>query len=121
MIIISKIGSSSINGETIKSSSGAIFNVPICKVNHIKDAIFLLKENEINLVGTSDKGLSSLYEHQFNLKTAIIIGSEGKGVNKSVLSLCNEVVGIEMKGNISSLNASVATGIFLSELRRQLN
>ena len=121
MIIIPKSGSSSINGETIKSSSGAIFNVPICKVNHIKDAIFLLKENEIDIIGTSDKGHLSLYKHQFSLKTALVIGSEGKGVSKSVLSLCNEVVGIEMKGNISSLNASVATGIFLSELRRQLS
>ena len=46
-IIISKSGSSPINGETIKSSSGAIFNIPIFKVDHIKDAIFLLKANEI--------------------------------------------------------------------------
>ena len=90
-------------------------------VNHIKDAIFLLKENEINLVGTSDKGLSSLYEHKFNSRTAIIIGSEGQGVNKSVLKLCDQVVNIVMQGKISSLNVSVATGIFLSEFRRQLN
>ena len=121
LIIIPKTGSSPINGETIKSSSGAIFNVPICKVNHIKDAIFLLKENEINLVGTSDKGLSSLYEHKFNSRTAIIIGSEGQGVNKSVLKLCDQVVNIVMQGKISSLNVSVATGIFLAEFRRQFN
>ena len=84
------------------------------------NAIFLLKENEIDIIGTSDKGSLSLYKHEVNLKTALIIGSEGKGISKSVLSLCNEVVGIEMKGNISSLNASVATGIFISELAKEL-
>ena len=121
LIIIPKTGSSTINGETIKSSSGAIFNIPICKVNHVKDAIFLLKENEINLVGTSDKGSESLYKHKFNSRTALIVGSEGKGVNKSVLKLCDQVVSIVMHGRVSSLNVSVATGIFLSEFRRQLN
>ena len=121
LIIIPKTGSSTINGETIKSSSGAIFNIPICKVNHVKDAIFLLKENEINLVGTSDKGSESLYKHTFNSRTALIVGSEGKGVNKSVLKLCDQVVSIVMHGRVSSLNVSVATGIFLSEFRRQLN
>ncbi len=121
LIIIPKTGSSTINGETIKSSSGAIFNIPICRVNHVKDAIFLLKENEINLVGTSDKGSESLYKHKFNSRTALIVGSEGKGVNKSVLKLCDQVVSIVMHGRVSSLNVSVATGIFLSEFRRQLN
>jgi len=121
MVIIPKTGSSSINGETIKSSSGAIFNVPICKVDHIKDAIFLLKENEINLVATSDRGKASLYKYKYNSKTALVMGSEGKGVSKSVLNLCDQVVNIEMKGEISSLNVSVATGVFLSEYRRQFN
>ena len=54
-IIISKSGSSPINGETIKSSSGAIFNIPIFKVDHIKDAIFLLKANEIKIVSADEK------------------------------------------------------------------
>ena len=121
MIIIPKTGSSSINGETIKSSSGAIFNVPICKVDHIKDAIFLLKENEINIVTTSDKGKASLYEYKYKSKTALIMGSEGKGVSRSVMKLSDQVVNIEMKGKVSSLNVSVATGIFLSEFRRQFN
>ena len=121
LIIIPKNGSSPVNGETIKSSSGAVFNVPICKVNHVKDAIFLLQEYDISLIGTSDMGSLSLYEYKFHSKTALIIGSEGKGVSKSVLKLCDEVVNIKMKGKVSSLNVSVAAGIFLSEFRRQIN
>ena len=49
--------------ETIKSSSGAIFNIPIFKVDHIKDAIFLLKANEIKIVSADEKGKNSIYDH----------------------------------------------------------
>ncbi len=54
-IIIQSSGSAPVNGDTIKTSSGAIFNVPICKVSHIKDAIFLLKQHEIKIYGASEK------------------------------------------------------------------
>jgi len=119
-IIISKSGSSPINGETIKSSSGAIFNIPIFKVNHIKDAIFLLKANEIKIVSADQKGENSIYDYKFDRKTTIIMGSEGKGISKSILSLSDNILKIPMKGKVESLNVSVATGIFISELAKQL-
>ena len=118
-IIISKTGSSPINGETIKSSSGAIFNTPICKVDHIKDAIFFLKEFGVEIIGSDDKGAKNLYKYKFKSKTAIIMGSEGDGVNKSILNICDEKVNIPLHGKLSSLNVSVAAGIFLSEFKRQ--
>ena len=120
-IIISKSGSSPINGETIKSSSGGIFNVPICKVDHIKDSLFFLKDNAVNIIASDDKASLSLYEYNFKLKNAIIMGSEGVGINKSVLKLCDQSVNIPLHGKISSLNVSVATGIILSEIKRQKN
>ena len=119
-IIISKSGSSPINGETIKSSSGAIFNIPIFKVDHIKDAIFLLKANEIKIVSADEKGENSIYDYKFDRKTSIIMGSEGKGISKSILSLSDNILKIPMKGKVESLNVSVATGIFISELAKQL-
>ena len=118
-IIISKTGSSPINGETIKSSSGAIFNTPICKVDHIKDAIFFLKEFGVEIIGSDDKAAKNLYKYKFKLKTAIIMGSEGDGINKSILNICDEKVNIPLHGKLSSLNVSVAAGIFLSEFKRQ--
>ena len=118
-IIIPKSGTSPINGETIKSSSGAIFNVPICKVDHIKDAIFFLKEFGIKIIGSDDKASNDLFKHKFDSKTAIIMGSEGDGIKKSTLALCDEKVSIKLYGKLSSLNVSVAAGIFLSEFKRQ--
>lgn len=117
-VIISKTGSSPINGDTIKSSSGAIFNLPIYKLDHIKDAMFLLKEKEIEIIGADEKSNSSIFDFKFSKKTAIIMGSEGKGISKSILNLCDKTLKIPMKGKIGSLNVSVACGIILAELSR---
>ena len=117
-VIISKTGSSPINGDTIKSSSGAIFNLPIYKLDHIKDAMFLLKEKEIEIIGADEKSNSSIFDFKFSKKTAIVMGSEGKGISKSILNLCDKTLKIPMKGKIDSLNVSVACGIILAELSR---
>ena len=117
-VIISKTGSSPINGDTIKSSSGAIFNLPIYKLDHIKDAMFLLKEKEIEIIGADEKSNSSVFDFKFSKKTAIVMGSEGKGISKSILNLCDKTLKIPMKGKIDSLNVSVACGIILAELSR---
>ena len=117
-VIISKTGSSPINGDTIKSSSGAIFNLPIYKLDHIKDAMFLLKEKEIEIIGADEKSNSSIFDFKFSKKTAIVMGSEGKGISKSILNLCDKTLKIPMKGKIGSLNVSVACGIILAELQR---
>ena len=118
-IIISKTGSSPINGDTIKSSSGAIFNLPIYKLDHIKDAIFLLKEKHIEIIAADEKSENSVFNYKFNKKTAIIMGSEGNGISKSVLKLCDKTIKIPMKGKIKSLNVSVACGIILAEISKK--
>ena len=118
-IIISKTGSSPINGDTIKSSSGAIFNLPIYKLDHIKDAIFLLKEKNVEIIAADEKSENSFFNFKFKKKIAIIMGSEGKGISKSVLQLCDKTIKIPMKGKIKSLNVSVACGIILAEIQKK--
>ncbi|MFL2636874.1 MAG: 23S rRNA (guanosine(2251)-2'-O)-methyltransferase RlmB [Flavobacteriaceae bacterium] len=120
-IIIQSSGSAPVNGDTIKTSSGAIFNVPICKVPHIKDAIFLLKQHEIKIYGASEKSEIDLYQTKFEKKQAIIMGSEGKGLSSSVIKLCDSLIKIPLLGKIESLNVSVACGAILYELVRQKN
>lgn len=120
-IIIQSSGSAPVNGDTIKTSSGAIFNVPICKVPHIKDAIFLLKQHEIKIYGASEKSEIDLYKTKFEKKQAIIMGSEGKGLSNSVIKLCDSLIKIPLLGKIESLNVSVACGAILYELVRQKN
>jgi 23S rRNA (guanosine2251-2'-O)-methyltransferase len=118
-IIIQSNGSAPVNGDTIKTSSGAIFNVPICKVPHIKDAIFLIKQHDIKIFGASEKAENNIYQTQFGKSQAIIMGSEGKGLSSSVIKLCDELIRIPLLGKIESLNVSVACGTILYEMVRQ--
>ena len=118
-IIIQNSSSAPVNSDTIKTSAGAIFNIPICKVNHIKDAIYHLQSMNISVISASEKSEKNIYDVDLKGPLAIIMGSEQKGISKSVINLSNESVKLPMYGKIESLNVSVACGIFLYEVVRQ--
>lgn len=118
-IIIQKQGSAPVNGDTVKTSAGAVFNIPICKVDHIKDAVFYLQGSGITTVAATEKTENNIYDIDFTKGIAIIMGSEDKGVNPSVLKIVDEKAKLPMFGTISSLNVSVACGAFLYEAVRQ--
>ncbi len=118
-IIIQKNGSAPVNAETIKTSAGAAFKVPICKVDHIKDAVFMLQASEIKTVAATEKTEDSIFDINFKQPTAIIMGSEHRGVNPSILKMVDSKAKLPLLGEIASLNVSVACGAFLYETVRQ--
>lgn len=118
-IIISKTGAAPVNGDTVKTSAGAVFNVPICKVDHIKDAVFYLQGSGIKTVAATEKTEDILYAVDFTEPVAIIMGSEDRGINPSVLKIVDEKAKLPLFGTIGSLNVSVACGAFLYEVVRQ--
>ncbi|AWG25305.1 23S rRNA (guanosine(2251)-2'-O)-methyltransferase RlmB [Flavobacterium kingsejongi] len=118
-IIVQKQGSAPVNGDTVKTSAGAVFNVPICKVEHIKDAIFHLQGSGIKTVAATEKTDKTIYDITLTEPLAIIMGSEDRGVNPSVLKIVDEKAKLPMFGTIASLNVSVACGAFLYETVRQ--
>ncbi|MBX2827324.1 MAG: 23S rRNA (guanosine(2251)-2'-O)-methyltransferase RlmB [Flavobacteriaceae bacterium] len=118
-IIIQKKGGAPVSGDTIKTSAGAIFKIPIVKVDHIKDAIFYLQGSEIKVVAATEKTEQSLYNTDLKTPTAFVMGSEGKGISKSVLGIVDEKASLPLLGEINSLNVSVACGAFLYEAVRQ--
>lgn len=118
-IIVQKQGSAPVNGDTVKTSAGAVFNVPICKVEHIKDAIFHLQGSGIKTVAATEKTDDTIYDIDLSVPVAIIMGSEDRGINPSVLKIVDKKAKLPMFGTISSLNVSVACGAFLYETVRQ--
>ena len=118
-IIIQKNGSAPVNAETIKTSAGAAFKIPICKVDHIKDALFILQASEIKTVAATEKTDDSLFDINFNQPIAIIMGSEHRGINPSILKMVDYKAKLPLLGEIESLNVSVACGAFLYETVRQ--
>ena len=117
-IIVPENNSASINSDTIKASAGAIFYIPVSKVNHLNDAIYELKSRDFKIVGLEEKSSVNIFDEKFNQKIALILGSEGKGINKSTLNIVDKKVSIPMEGEIKSLNVSVACGISLYHITR---
>ncbi|WP_299012468.1 23S rRNA (guanosine(2251)-2'-O)-methyltransferase RlmB [uncultured Polaribacter sp.] len=118
-IVIQKNGSAPVNAETIKTSAGAAFKIPICKVDHIKDAIFLMQASDIKTVAATEKTEDLIYTVDLKQPTAIIMGSEDRGVNPSILKMVDKKAKLPLLGEIGSLNVSVACGAFLYETVRQ--
>ncbi|RLD29083.1 MAG: 23S rRNA (guanosine(2251)-2'-O)-methyltransferase RlmB [Bacteroidetes bacterium] len=118
-IIIQKKGAAPINGDTVKTSAGAVFIVPICKVDHIKDAMFHLQASGIKVIAATEKTEDTIYDVSFAEPCAIIMGSEGKGISPSIIKLADNRAKLPLYGEIGSLNVSVACGAFLYEAVRQ--
>lgn len=118
-IIIQKKGGAPINGDTIKTSAGAVFKIPICKVDHIKDAVFFMQASGIKVVAATEKTNHTFYDVTFDEPCAIIMGSEGRGINPSTLKVVDAKAKLPLLGDIESLNVSVACGALLYEVIRQ--
>ncbi len=118
-IIIQKKGGAPVSADTVKTSAGAVFKIPICKVDHIKDAMFYLQASGVQIVAATEKASSPIYDIELKVPIAIVMGSEGKGISNSVLKLADHLAKLPMYGEIASLNVSVACGVFLYEVIRQ--
>lgn len=118
-IIIQKKGGAPVTADTVKTSAGAIFKIPLIKVDHIKDAVFYMQGSGIRVVAATEKTDDLLYSVDFKQPTALIMGNEGKGISESVLKLVDNKAKLPILGTIGSLNVSVACGAFLYEVVRQ--
>lgn len=118
-IIIQKKGGAPVNADAIKTSAGAMFKIPICKVDHIKDAIYHLQASEIKVIAATEKANQMVYDIDLKVPLGIVMGSEGRGINPSVIKICDESIKLPIIGEIESLNVSVACGAILYEIVRQ--
>lgn len=108
-----------LNATAAKVASGAADNVPYITVTNLARTLRLLQEHDIWVVGTSDDATQGLYEADFKVPTAIVMGSEGEGMRRLTRENCDLLVNIPMLGSVESLNVSVASGVCLYEARRQ--
>ena len=118
-IIIPKRRSASVNATVNKVSAGAVEHMKIARVNNINETIKFLKENDIWIYGTDMQTDKYYYDEDFRGAVAIVIGSEGFGMNRLVKENCDFLVKIPMKGKITSLNAAVSAGIVMYEVVEQ--
>ena len=87
-------------------------------MDHLIDAILILKDQKFTILGADEKSMKSLTEIKIEKKTAIILGSEGKSISYTVLKNCDERFKIPITGKIESLNVAVASGIILYDISK---
>jgi 23S rRNA (guanosine2251-2'-O)-methyltransferase len=118
-IVVPARGGAQINSDAMKTSSGALNHLPVCREKDLMLTIDELQQSGFQIVACTEKGEGFLFDADLKIPTAIIMGSEEDGISEGILSRCDTVVKIPMSGKIESLNVSVAAGMMLYEVTRQ--
>tara|TARA_A100001234_G_C12639418_1_gene391364 strand:- start:1865 stop:2605 length:741 start_codon:yes stop_codon:yes gene_type:complete len=118
-IIVPEQNSAAINSDAMKTSSGALNSIKICRTWNLKMTLQMLKDSGIQIVSCTEKTNNKIYSVNYQIPTAIILGSEENGISNEFLKFSDEKVKIPILGNIESLNVSVACGVILYEIVRQ--
>ena len=117
-VIIPKRRAAGLTAVVAKTSAGALNYTPVAKVTNLSSEMEALKEQGMWFV-CADMGGTTMYDLDLKGSIGLVIGNEGEGVSKLVKENCDFVASIPMKGDIDSLNASVATGVLAYEIVRQ--
>ncbi|MDR0943169.1 MAG: 23S rRNA (guanosine(2251)-2'-O)-methyltransferase RlmB [Ruminococcus sp.] len=117
-IIIPKRRNVSVNATVMKTSAGAAAILPVCRVGNLASALDTLKENGVWIYGADMEG-ESAYKTSLTGSICFVIGAEGDGLPALIRKKCDVLISLPMKGQINSLNASVAAGIIMFEAVRQ--
>lgn len=116
-IIIPQDREVQVNSTVMKTSAGALAKMNICRVTNLVQTINKLKDDGFWIVGTAMDG-TDYRQIDYSGKIALVVGNEGNGMSRLVRESCDFVASIPMRGEINSLNASVATGIMIYEVVR---
>jgi 23S rRNA (guanosine2251-2'-O)-methyltransferase len=118
-IVIPAHNSVSVNADAIKTSAGALLNVPVCKESGITEAVRFLKNCGYKVVAAVEKAELNYTSIDYTVPTALILGGEDRGISSDNLRICDEMVKIPVQGAIASLNVSAAAAVLMYEVVRQ--
>lgn len=117
-VVIPKNRAVGVNAVVFKTSAGAAAHTLVAKVGNLTQAIDELKSRGVWVTGADMAG-NEMYKEDLTGAIAVVVGSEGKGISKKIKDNCDFFVSIPMKGEINSLNASVAASVIMYEVLRQ--
>lgn len=114
-LIIATKGAAQITPDAIKTSSGALNRIPVCREDHLQDVLLMLKQYDFKIIACTEKTAHEVPDTNMLGSSLIILGSEEDGISLELLKHADVRAKIPMMGAISSLNVGVATGIVLYE------
>ncbi|MDR1762666.1 MAG: 23S rRNA (guanosine(2251)-2'-O)-methyltransferase RlmB [Dysgonamonadaceae bacterium] len=120
-IVIPARNSVSVNADAVKTSAGALLSLPVCREQGITEAAKYLKNCGYQVIAATEKAEKNYISVDYTVPTALVLGSEDRGISMETLRICDEMVQIPILGNIASLNVSAATAVLTYEVVRQRN
>lgn len=118
-IVVPEKGGAAINSDAVKTSAGALFKIPVCRVQSIYNGLKVLKNSGVRIAGATEKAETSIFHSDLTGPVAIVMGDEEKGLSTDTRKLCDELFRIPLaETGVSSLNVSVAAGISMFEVVR---
>ena len=119
-VVVPKRRAASLTAAALKAASGAAATVPLVRVNNLAGTLRWLRGVGVWIVGADSGATRTIYQTGFRLPLALVVGGEGRGLRRLTRELCDETLSIPMLGIVESLNVSVAVGVLLFEVQRQL-
>jgi len=118
-LIVPDHGSAAMNEDAIKTSSGALLRLPVCREQNLKTALNLAKQYGYQVVASTEKGATHYREVDFAKATVLIMGNEESGISPELLKLSDVRAKLPIAGEVASLNVSVAAGVMMYEALEQ--
>lgn len=118
-VVVPRDKSASLNATVRKVACGAAESVPLVRVTNLARFMRTIKDAGVWVIGTAGESDATLYQADFRGPVALVMGAEGKGMRRLTREHCDALINIPMRGQVDSLNVSVATGVCLFEALRQ--
>lgn len=118
-VVIPDKGTAQINEDAIKTSSGALLRMPICREANFKTTINIAKQYGLQICAATEKGATDYLDVDFTQPTLLVMGSEDSGISSEVLKMADLRAKLPIRGEVQSLNVSVAAAVFMYEMLRQ--
>ncbi|MBN2213065.1 MAG: 23S rRNA (guanosine(2251)-2'-O)-methyltransferase RlmB [Bacteroidales bacterium] len=118
-ILVPVKGSASINADAVKTSAGALHNIPVCRTSDLAFSLEFLQNSGLRLIGASEKAEKTYFNTDFTLPFALIMGAEDRGISPRIMRMTDSLVRIPVFGMIQSLNVGVAASLIIYEAVRQ--
>lgn len=118
-VVIPDKGTAQINEDAVKTSSGALLRVPICRESNLKTVLNFARQSGLQICAATEKASGSYLDVDFTKGTLLIMGSEETGISNELLKMCDVRAKLPILGDVQSLNVSVAAGVFMYEVLRQ--
>lgn len=118
-VIVPMRGAAQINADAVKTSAGALHELPVCRVANPSKTIEFLKNSGIRVLAATEKSEKLYHQVDFTVPVVLVLGAEDKGISKQLLQLADDKIAIPITGKIQSLNVSVAAAVLMYEGIRQ--